>query len=99
MSKKPTSTFDKEMKKASFRKGFKKEYQELLLSELIIALMEGDHKSVRQLAREANLSPTVIQNLRTGKQRDIKLTNFRNISQACGYHIVLEKNNDRISLD
>ena len=92
------STFDKEMKNPSFRKKFEKEYKEFLLSEIINALMENDSKSVRKLAKEVGLSPTVIQKLRSGKQDDVKLSNFINISHACGYQLILEKNNERISL-
>jgi len=95
---KPLSTFEKEMKSASFKSKFEKEYNEFLLSELLTALMGDDNKSVRQLAQEVNLSPTVIQKIRSGKQENIKLRNFINISHACGYHIVLEKGNDRILL-
>lgn len=98
MSKKPLSTFEKEMQKTSFRKKFEKEYEVFLLSELIITLMENDKKSVRKLAREAGVSPTVIQKLRSGMQEDIRLRNFINISHACGYHLFLEKNGKRISL-
>jgi len=92
------STFDKEMKDASFRKKFNSEYKEFLLSEIIHSLMDNDNKSVRKLAEEVHLSPTVIQNIRSGKQDDVKLSNFINISHACGYHLVLEKNNNRIAL-
>ena len=86
------------MKKTSFRKKFQKEYKEFLLSELVSSLMDNDDKSVRKLAEEVGLSPTVIQNIRSGKQEDVKLRNFVKISRACGYDIILEKNNDRISL-
>jgi DNA-binding Xre family transcriptional regulator len=48
------------------------------------------------LAREVGLSPTVIQNIRSGKQKDIKLENFKNIVKACGYDLVLEKGEERI---
>lgn len=96
MSNKKISTFDKEMKNIAFREKFEHEYSEFLLSELITALMKGDKKSVRKLADEVGLSPTVIQNLRSGKQEDIKLSNFINISHACGYHIVLTKNSEQI---
>lgn len=98
MSKKQLSTFEKEMQKPAFRKKFEKEYKEFLLSELIIALMDNDKKSVRKLAKEVGLSPTVIQNIRSGKQDDIKLRNFINISHACGYHLILQKGKKRISL-
>lgn len=98
MTTKPLSTFDREMKEASFRRKFEKEYKEFLLSELISALMEDDGKSVRKLAAEVGLSPTVIQKMHSGKQKDIRLSNFVNISHACGYHIILEKGNNRIAL-
>ncbi len=98
MNEKKTSTFDREMKNAAFRKKFQKEYKEFLLSELVSALMENDNKSVRKLAEEVGLSPTVIQNLRSGKQDDVKLRNFVKISHACGYKVILEKANNRISL-
>jgi hypothetical protein len=45
---------------------------------------------------EVGLSPTVIQNIRSGKQKDIKLENFKNIVKACGYDLVLEKGEERI---
>jgi len=98
MSNTPLSTFDREMKKASFRRQFEKAYKEFLLSEIISALMENDRKSVRVLAKEVGLSPTAIQNVRSGKQDDIKMSNFINISHACGYDIILEKGKDRIAL-
>ena len=98
MIKKQTSTFEKEMKKNLFCKKFEKEYKEFLLSELIVALMENDNKTVRKLAKEVDLSPTVIQKLRSGKQDGVKLSNFINISQACGYHLMLEKGEKKIPL-
>ena len=58
---KQLSTFDREMKDASFRKKFNSEYKEFLLSEIIRSLMDNDNKSVRKLAEEVHLSPTVIQ--------------------------------------
>lgn len=86
------------MKKATFRKKFEKAYNEFLLSEIINSLMENDSKSVRKLAEEVGLSPTVIQKLRSGKQDDVKLSNFINISHACGYNVILENGTERISL-
>ena len=98
MTKKQLSTFDREMSDSSFKAEFTKEYKEFLLSELIIALMQEDNKSVRKLALEVGLSPTVIQKLRSGKQTDVKLRNFIKITHACGFHIVLQKGNKRIAL-
>lgn len=55
-------------------------------------------KSVRKLAEEANISPSVIQDLRTGKQHDIKLSNLLKIVHALGYELILEKGDDRLIL-
>ena len=98
-TKKPLSTFEREMKNAKFKKAFDKSYKEFLLSELLIAMMEEDDKSVRDLAKEAGLSPTVIQNVRSGKQDDLKVTNFVVIAHACGYKVYLEKNDERIEIE
>jgi len=98
MTKKVLSTFEREMKNLAFRKAFENSYKELLLSELLIALMENDKKSVRKLAEEVSLSPTSIQKIRSGKQDDIKMRNFISISHACGYQVVLEKGKERITL-
>jgi len=97
MSKK-LSTFERMMKDASFKKEFNKQYKEFLLSELVIALMENDSKSVRKLASECGLSSTVINKLRTGKQEDVKLSNFISISESCGYHLCLQKNDEIIPI-
>lgn len=95
---KKLSTFEREMQEAVFQEAFEKEYGEFLLSETILAMMEEAHKSVRKLAEESGLSPTVIQNIRSGIQEDIKLSNFINISHACGYKVILEKDEQRIPL-
>jgi len=92
------STFEREMQNAGFRKSFEKEYNELLLSELLLAVMENDKISVRNLAKAANLSPTVIQKIRSGQQKDIKVGNFISIMQECGYDLILEKGDQRIHL-
>jgi len=54
------------LRKPGFKKAFDEGYKELLLSELVLASMAKDTKSVRQLAGELGLSKTVIQNLRSG---------------------------------
>ncbi len=96
---KTLSTFEQEMKKPKFKKAFEKSYKEFLLSELLLAIMAEDEKSVRSLAAEVGLSPTVIQKIRTGEQEDIKLRNFINITHACGYHLILKKGKARINLN
>lgn len=95
---KPLSTYERKMKNPKFRKAFQKSYKELLFSELIISIMKGDDKSVRKLAEEANLSPSVIQDLRTGKQHDIKVSNLIKIAHVFGYEVILQKGDERLML-
>ena len=97
-NEKPRSTVDRWMEKPGFKETFKKEYKEFLLSELVLALMAEDSKSVRALARELGVSKTVIQNLRSGQQADMKLSNFVKLTRAYGYDLVLEKAGERIRL-
>jgi transcriptional antiterminator len=96
--KKPKSTVERWMKKPGFREAFKREYKEFLLSELVLALMAEDSKSVRDLANELGVSKTVIQNIRSGEQTDMKLSNFVKLTHAYGYDLVLEKEGERITL-
>ena len=95
---KPLSTYERKMKDAKFRKAYQEGYKELLFSELMISIMEEDDKSVRQLAEEADLSPSVIQDLRSGKQHDIKVSNLIKIAHAFGYEVILQKGKERLML-
>jgi len=96
--KKTQSTVERWMQKPGFKKAFDKEYKEFLLSELVHAIMAEDNKSVRVLADELDVSKTVIQNLRSGTQTDMKLSNFLKMTHAYGFHVVLEKDDRRIPL-
>ncbi len=98
MSKKKLSTFEREMLDVDFKKAFEEGYQRFLLSELIADLMEEGHKTVRGLAEEVGISATIIQNVKSGKQKDLKISNFKSIAEACGYHIFLEKKDHRIAI-
>jgi DNA-binding Xre family transcriptional regulator len=93
---KQLSTFEREMQDAKFRAAFEKEYQEFALQELLASMSEDDEKSVRVLAKEAGLHPNAIQNLRSGKTTDIKLTSFLKIARAHGYELELVKGKVRI---
>ena len=93
MIKKPLSTYDEHMQSLSPKelKAYKKGYQELLLSELLIAAMQEDDISVRKLARAAGISPTIVQEARTGKRKNLSLQSFFKILDALGYSFILEK--------
>ncbi|MEQ8470020.1 MAG: hypothetical protein RIC35_02490 [Marinoscillum sp.] len=90
--------FGKFINEPEFKKDYDKEFKEFALSELMLALMEDDSKSVRKLAEMAGVSATAIQDLRSGKAKDVKFKNFLNIIQACGYDLELVKGKKRISL-
>jgi DNA-binding Xre family transcriptional regulator len=95
---KPLSTYERKMKDVDFKESFDEGYHELLLSELMISIMENDDKSIRKLAKEAKLSPSVIQDLRTGKQQDIKVSNFVHIANALGYEVILKKDKESLTI-
>lgn len=95
---KPLSTYERKMKNPKFKKAYEKGYKELLFSELMISIMDGDDKSVRKLAKEAGISPSVIQDIRSGKQHDIKVSNLIKIAHAFGYEVILEKGKERLTL-
>lgn len=95
---KPMSTYERKMQDKQFAKTYNQHYKELLLSELLISIMENNNKSVRGLAKEAEISPSVIQDLRSGKQTDIRASNLIKIAQSFGYEVVLQKGEERLAL-
>lgn len=99
MSKKQMSTLDRELQNPEFREVFEKEYKEFAFSELLLAMMEEDEVSVRELAKMAGISPSVVQKLRTGEQKDLKMSNFMNIAKQFGYTVILEKGDNRIPIN
>ena|ERR1700733_7603940 len=76
---------------ASFEDDLKEKYREFILSELLLAIMQEDHISIRKLAQEAGVSPSLIQDLRSGKKDNLTFKNFSNIFDTLGYDIILEK--------
>jgi DNA-binding Xre family transcriptional regulator len=83
--KKAKSTVERFLEDPEQKRIFEEEHQEFLLSELIIALMEEDHISVRKLAEAAGVSPTVIQALRSGNKDNLTLSTVAAIAHALGY--------------
>ncbi len=84
------STYDVLVDDPEQKKLLEQEYQELLLSELLLATMKRDQLSVRKLAAEAGVSPTIIQELRVGKRTNITLATFNRVLDAIGYQIAIE---------
>lgn len=89
MKRRIKSTYEKFIENKSQKKLIDKEYRELLISELLLAAMEEDHISVRKLAAEAEVSPTIVQSLKSGKKTNITIDTLSRILNVIGYQIVL----------
>jgi DNA-binding Xre family transcriptional regulator len=89
MKRKAKSTYEKFVENKKQKKFLDKEYRELLISELLLAAMEEDHISVRKLAAEAEVSPTIVQSLKSGKKTNITIDTLSRILDVIGYQIVL----------
>lgn len=87
MKKKHKSTYEEFIEDSKEHKLLDQEYQALLVSELLLAAMEEDHFSVRKLAETAGVSPTIIQELRKGRKRNITLETLSKILDIIGYQI------------
>lgn len=85
------STFDKLMQDPEWKAGFEKGYEEFLLSEFLIEAMEENKISVRKLAEKAGVSPTIIQNLRSGKRSNISLNTLTPILSVLHYKLKFVK--------
>ncbi len=70
---------------------YDKEYNDFLLSEFMLEQMEAQNISVRELAKKADVSPTVIQKLRSKDSQKVNLTTFTSVLRSLGYQIKLEK--------
>ena len=95
---KAESTFDRVMKDSKRRRSFENKYRSFLLSEVIHGLMEKEGKSVRELAREVGVSPTVIQDIRSGGRTNVTLRNFLGIVSALGGEVAVRKGNEEMVL-
>jgi DNA-binding Xre family transcriptional regulator len=74
-------------------------YRDLLLSELLIAIMKDDAVSVRALAKAAGISPALVQGVRSGEKQNITTQSFFKILQALGCSIVVKKNKHSYPLE
>jgi DNA-binding Xre family transcriptional regulator len=90
-NEKQLSTFDKFMQNPKWKKEFEKGYEKFLISEFMIEAMEESHISVRKLAEKAGVSPTIIQNMRSGKSKNISINTLAPILSALNYRIEFVK--------
>ncbi len=95
------STYDEHLKGMSQarKKKFEEGYRDLLLSELLIAIMQEDDISIRELAKAAGISPTIIQGIRSGTSQNITMQSFFKMMRALGCSLIVEKNKLRFPLE
>lgn len=86
------------MKNEERKRRFEEKYARFLLSEIVTGLMQQEKLSVRTLARAMGVSPTVIQDIRSGKRKNITLKNLFSFAHACHAKIRIERGNETFSL-
>lgn len=93
-NKKLKTTFEEfmEAKTPKQRKEYEQGYRDFLLSELILAAMEEDNVSVRKLAKLADVSPTIVQDMKSGTKVSFNTKSLFKVLQSLGYNILLERN-------
>ena len=101
MAKKIKSTHDRfiESMTAKEKKEYEKELKDFIISELILAAMEEDNISVRKLAKLAGVSPTIVQEMRTGTKKSFNTDTFFKVLKGLGYNVFLERNGHITPLD
>jgi hypothetical protein len=95
---KPRTTFDRIMKNPKRHRKFESKYRSFLLSEVIHGLMEQEGKSIRELAREVGISPTVVQDIRSGSRTNVTLRSFLGLVQALGGEVAVRKGKEEMLL-
>lgn len=70
---------------------YEKEYNDFLLQEFMLEKMEEEKLTVRELAKRADVSPTIIQKLRSKNAEKITLRTFTSVLRCLGYRIKLEQ--------
>jgi DNA-binding Xre family transcriptional regulator len=70
---------------------FEKDYNDFLLSEFVLQKMEEENISIRELAKKAGVSPTIIQKMRSKNSEKITYRTFSNVLNTLGYKINIEK--------
>ena len=91
---KSLSTFERMMQNEELKKEFEKSYKEFVISELILALMNKDNVSVRKLAKEAGISTSIIQEIRSGKKSNITVKTFYHILNSLDCEIQIKRKSD-----
>ncbi len=101
MAKRTKSTYEEFIERLTpkERQAFDEEYKDLLLSEMVLAAMEQDDLSVRELAKLAGVSPTIVQSMRSGAKKNFSLQSFFKILRSLDCRLLVERNGHLIALD
>lgn len=75
------------MEDPQWKSDFDKGYEEFLISEFVCEHMESSGLSVRELAKRANVSPTTIQNMRSGKADNVRLKTLLSVIHELGFKL------------
>jgi DNA-binding Xre family transcriptional regulator len=73
------------------KKRFDEEYRKFLLSELLIDLMDDEHISVRELAKSAGVSTSIVQGIRSGTRKNVTMNSVGSIFHAMGWELIAKK--------
>jgi hypothetical protein len=84
------STYEQLMQDPKRRQKFEEGYQKFVLVEILIPLLENSEVPVRVLAKAAGVSPTVIQEIKSGRKEGISYPTFLAIVGALGYQATLQ---------
>lgn len=87
MNEKQKSTVERFLEDLERKALFDAEYKKLSLSEALVEAMNAADVTVRGLAERAGVSPTIIQELRSGKRASITLTTLNRLLDAIGYEV------------
>ena len=93
MNKKMKTTYDEHLESMSAerRKEFDRTFRSMALSEMVYAAMANDIEAVRKLAQLAGVSPTIINDLRSGKKGVSGLSDIFKVIESLGFTVHLEK--------
>lgn len=95
MSDKALSTYDRMMQDPKRRFKFEQEYRKFVLVEILIPLLQDCKIPVRTLADTAGISPTVIQEIKSGKKEGVSFSTFLAIIEALGYKATIQIDRER----
>lgn len=84
---------------AKEKKEWEEEYKEFLVSEMLLAAMQEDEVSVRELAKLAGVSPTIVQGIRSGERENVTIHSFVKILKALNCSLIVEKNGNYFPLE